>query len=92
MLNACNNEPPKVVKLAQSEKVEYDKEDIQTKRRYGIQSDIDEKTMPFELCYYVASNKGVKINWERVSKRISWDKKAKKFKFVTRNYKNDRGL
>ena len=92
MLNACNNEIPIVVKLEQSEKVEYDKEDIQKRRRYGIQSDKDEKTMPFELCYYVASNKGEKINWERVSKRISWDKKCQKFEYVTRNYKKLRGL
>lgn len=92
MLNACNNEIPKVVKLNQSEKVKYDLDDIQTRRRYGIKSDQDEKTMPFELCYYVASNKGKNIDWERASKRISWDKKGKRFKFVTRNYKNDRGL
>ena len=92
MLNACNNEIPRVVKLKQSEEVKYDKEDIQKRRRYGIQSDKDEKTMPFELCYFVASIKGEKIDWEKVSKRISWDKKGKRFKFVTRNYKNVRGL
>ena len=87
MLNACVDSLPKVEKAEQ-----YKGDDIQTQRRFGIQSDKDSINMPFKLCFYLASINGKQLDWSKTSKRIGWDKKNKKFMERTRNYKKDRGL
>lgn len=91
MLNACVDNIPKVDPVKH---IEYKEGDIQTKRRFGIQSDKDTTNMPFELCFYIASINGKQLDedWSKTSERIGWDKKGKKFRKITRNYKKDRGL
>lgn len=93
MLNACIDSIPKVIPINEiAERIEYKEGDIQTRRRFGIQSDKDTINMPFELCFYVASINGKQLDWSKTSKRIGWDKKDKKFRKKSRNYKKDRGL
>lgn len=85
MLNACKENIPTL------EKADYQQYDLDSTTRCGISSDKDQdKDKKLLLCYYATSVNGEKLNWDKTSERIAWDKKAGVFKRQTRNYKKER--
>lgn len=80
MLNACKEHMPRLVPIDPQEC------ELEQTTRYGISCDEQqEKGKDLFLCYYRKN-----LDWKKVSERIGWDKKKRKFKKITRNYNNDR--
>ena len=85
MLNACKEHMPIL------EKADYQQYELESTIRCGISSDENQdKDKQLFLCYYATNVKGEKLNWEKSSERIAWDKKRGVFKEQTRNYKKER--
>lgn len=81
MLNACDEYMPRLVSVEHQHCI-YDKT-----IRCGIHSDEKQENGILLLCYYVTHINNTELKWEKASERISWDKKKRKFKKETRNYK-----
>ena len=85
MLNACKEHMPTL------QKGDYQQCTLEHATRFGISSDKkQEEGKELFLCYYATDVNGEKLDWDKSSERIAWDKKRGVFKRQTRNYEKDR--
>ena len=84
MLNACKGIMPTLGKGdCQHCGLEY-------MTRFGISSDKNQEKEKLFLCYYATNVNGKKLNWDKTSERIAWNKKMEVFQKQIRNYRKDR--
>lgn len=84
MLNACKGNMP-TLRQGDCQHCELD-----SMTRFGISSDKKLEKDKLFLCYYAMNVNGKKLNWDKTSERIAWNKKSGVFKKQTRNYRKDR--
>lgn len=75
------------------DRTDYQQYKLKSTTRCGITSDLhQEKGKELYLCYYATKVNGNELYWENASERVSWDKKKRVFRKITRNYKKERNF